>query len=181
MFLSFLESYRILTWFLFRGLQQSYRSCFNYFLAIAEFCEYLHYLFHFDCRYQLCLSPLGNLIPLLILAFAFPVARILGVQDCFHWKEKLATGISWMQSSLLMVSSQRPEAMNQESEFLCTMPCFFSSISAPSWCFYVIGALPVVFCLPLFPSVTCTGIQVNRTMSSVCNMCSVPSKTPKTT
>lgn len=91
-FLSFLGSCRILTQFLFRGLQQLFRSCFNYFLAIVEFCEYLHYLFQFDCRYQLNLSLLGNLISPLMLSC--PVAHIFGVQDCFHWKEKMVTGIS---------------------------------------------------------------------------------------
>lgn len=104
-FLPFLGSYGILTHILYRGLQQLFRPCFNYFLAIVELCEYLHCLFQFDCRYQLIFSLLGNLIPLVI--FVCLIANISGEQDCFPWKGRLVTCVSSMQSCFLVEDVHR--------------------------------------------------------------------------
>lgn len=71
--------------------------------------------------------------------------------------------------------SQRSAAMNKESAFLLTVPCFLSN-STPR-CFYLIGgALSVVSHLPFVASVTCTDTYITSKPRA---MYSVPSKTTK--
>lgn len=125
----FLGSYGILTQILYRWLQELFRSCSNYFLAIVEVCEYLHCLFQFDCRYQLIFSLLGNLIPLVI--FACLIANVSGVWDCFHWKERLVTCISSMQSSFLVENACRDLQQWTRSHCLCSQSRVPSQVILP--------------------------------------------------